>query len=167
MLIHFSNFKGMPVASQQDGAKVAEVTDAIVHPKTGELVGFWVKTLGFFGNQLALSARDVIAYDLNGMVIADQDALVDPAEIQAFTKFNKSGKWIGKKVVTESGEVLGAVEDLVMQTDLDILSKIYVGGFLRPSRIIEKDQIKKVEDKKIIVKGTSQSPTKALAMEEV
>lgn len=166
MLIHLSNFKGMPVASQQDGAKIAEIIDTIVHPKTGELVGFWVKTLGFFGNQLALSARDVIAYDLNGLVVLDKDALVDPSEIQAFSKFNKSGKWIGKKVISESGEVLGVVEDLVLETDLDILSKIYVGGFLRHSRIIEKDQIKKVEDKKIIVKGFSQSSVKELVMEE-
>ncbi len=167
MLIHLSNFKGMPVASQQDGAKIAEIFNTIIHPKTGELVGFWLKTLGFFGNQLALSARDVIAYDLKGLVVLDKDSLVDPGEIQAFSKFDKKKSWIGKKVVAEDGEVLGAVEDLVLETDLDVLSKIYVGGFLRASRVISRDQIKKVEDKKIIIRGTSQSRIKELAMEEV
>lgn len=167
MLIHLTNFRGLPIASSHEEAKIGEIEEAVIHPETGEVIGFWVKTPGFFGKHLALSARDITAYDLNGVVVENAESLVDPAEIQPFKKFSRQpNQWIGKTVVSENKENLGKVEDVVIETDLDIITKIYVGGLLKPKRIIARDQIIKVDNKKITVSGIVTNKIKEMALKE-
>lgn len=167
MLIHLTNFRRMAIASDEDEAKIGEIEDSVIHPETGELIGFWVKPTSIFSKRLALSARDIIAYDLGGVVIENSDSLVSPDEIQPFKKFSGiTNKWLGKSVVSESNQNLGRIEDVVIETDLDTIVKIYVGGFLKPKRIIDRDQIVKVDDKRIIVKDDASSNVQELALDE-
>lgn len=154
MLMQLTSLQGLPIASLHDEARVGSVLDAVVDPDTGELVGFWVKPQGLFARRKALSSRDIIGYDPLALVVQQADALVDAAEIRSFTSIARQHHtWLGKRVETADGEGLGAVSDLVLNLDLEVLAKIEVSSFLWPQRIISREAILRVTPKAIIVQA--------------
>lgn len=152
MLIEVSRLKGLPVASMSDEIRIGTIDDTLIHPDTGEIIGFWVKTPGWFGTKLALSSRDVTAYAAEAILVHSADSLVAPEDIQPFkTIAKRNNRWLGKAVETEAGEKLGKVTDIVIETDLERLAKIHVGSLFGPDRILSRDDIVKVTPAKIIV----------------
>lgn len=172
MLIQLDALKNLPVASLDDEARVGTIADVLIHPDTGELVGFWVQPNGWLAPRRALSSRDVVSYDANAIVINATDALVDPAEIHPFKIFSeRHDHWLGKPVVTESGERLGRVANLVINTDLELLAKLYVSSFLPfgTERVIARADIVKVTKRLITVRGDGNRsvPAESALAEEV
>ena len=86
MLLQVEMLKGLPVASLADEERVGTVADAVLHPQTGELVGFWVQPNGWFTPKKALSSRDVVGYDHQALLVRSDDALVDPSEVRPFSE---------------------------------------------------------------------------------
>ncbi len=167
MLVQLDQLRNLPVASVREEARVGTVADVVVHPETGELVGFWVTLPGLFGAKKALSARDVISYDPHAIVVGADDAIVDPAEIHPFQAVvSKGHTWLGKSVETEEGERLGKVSNLYLNTDLEMLAKLVIsGGLFGTERVLPRDAIVKVTKRKIIVavsaRTASQEPAAA------
>lgn len=153
MLIELSRFKGLPVVSLDDEQTLGSIHEALVNPETGELVGCLIRLPGWLTPVRALSTQDIASYDPAGVVVRTPDCLVDPHEIIPLQQLTQSrNRWIGKVVETEAGERIGAVADLVINTDLEILSSIYTADLLKPERIIARDQIVSVTPKHIVVK---------------
>ncbi|MBI4032485.1 PRC-barrel domain-containing protein [Candidatus Berkelbacteria bacterium] len=161
MLIQLDALKGLPVASIDDEARIGVVSDALIHPDTGELVGFWVQPNGWLAPRRALSSSDVVSYDANAIVVRSAESLVNPAEIHAFKLLSaRRDRWIGKHVVTESGERLGRVQNVVINTDLEMLAKLYVTSFLPlgTERVIARAEIVNVTQRLITVRGEGSAP---------
>lgn len=155
MLIEVSHLKGLPVASMSDEIKIGTIDDTLIHPDTGEVIGFLVKTPGWFGTKLALSSRDVTAYAAEAILVHSADCLVSPDDIQPFkTIAKRNNRWLNKLVETEAGEKLGKVKDIVVETDLERLAKIHVGSMFGPDRILSRDDIVKVTPRKILVQAS-------------
>lgn len=173
MLVQLDQLKGLAVASLREEAKVGTVADVVVHPETGELVGFWVHLPGLFGAKKALSARDVVSYDPQAIVVADDDAIVEPTEIHPFQAVvAKPHTWLGKRVETEDGRSLGRVSNLYLNTDLEMLAKLVVsGGLFGRDRVLPREAIVRVTKAKIVVSvtegETAPDPEPATAREAV
>ncbi|MCA9388573.1 PRC-barrel domain-containing protein [Candidatus Berkelbacteria bacterium] len=169
MLIEVKKLKHLPVASMQDEAQIGQVDQVLIHPETGELIGFLIKTGGWFSPKLALSSRDVTSYDYKGIVVRNQDSLVAIDEIQPFKSLlNRKDFWLDKEVITESGDKLGKVNNLIIDTDLEQLAKIHVGSTFGKELILDKAKIVEVTPRVVKVKdlaNTNQAaiPEQALA----
>lgn len=147
------------MASLADEAKIASVLDAVVHPETGELIGFWVQPQGLFAKRKALSSRDIIGYDPLAIVVQQTDVLVDPSGIQSFQSITKDHPtWLGKRVETADGHSIGTVSDLVLNIDLEILAKLEVSSFFAPQRLIAREAIVRVTPKAVIVQADFAQP---------
>jgi len=81
MLIQLDQLKDLPIASMREESRVGTIADVVIHPDTGDLVGFWINLPGFFSRRKVLSARDVVSYDPHAIVIRDDESLVDPNEV--------------------------------------------------------------------------------------
>lgn len=166
MLMQLDTLKQLPVASIDAEAKVGTVEDVLLHPDTGELVGFWVQPTGWLAPRRALSSRDVLSYDATALVIQSTEALVDPAEVHPFHIFSeRPDRWLGKHVISETGERLGRVQNIVINTDLEMLAKLYVGSFLPfgTERVISREDILKVSRRTVTVRGSTAKAKPSLA----
>lgn len=152
MLLQLTTLQGLPVASLADEATIASVLDAVVHPETGELLGFWVQPHGLFARRKALASRDVVGYDPQAVVVQRTDVLVDAAEIKPFAKAAKEHPtWLGKRVETDNGHWLGTVSDLVINVDLEVLATLQVSSLFAAERLIAREAIVRVTPKAIVV----------------
>ncbi len=167
MLIELSHLHHIPVASLNDETVLGTVEQFVFHQETGELIGCWVRMPGWlFAKRLALSHRDIVSYDPNGLVVRNQDVLVEPSEIRPFQTYAARPAWIGKSVETEAGERLGKVSDLVLNTDLEIIDTLHVTSLFGPDRIIAREEIAKITPDRIIVRNTTAAAKEALAATE-
>lgn len=172
MLIALSKFNSLPIASLAEESKIGSVEEAVLNPDTGELVGFWVRaTGGIFGSRKALSARDIVSYEPTSLVVKDNGSIVDAAEIRPFISITSRGEsWLGRRVQDESGKTLGRVKEVIVETDLDAVAKLYIGTLFGPERVIDRNQIVKIKKDAIIVRNdtsTVAGETTTIAQEAV
>lgn len=169
MLLQVAMLKDLPVASLEDEAKIATVADVVIHPETGELVGFWVQPSGWFAPKRALSSRDIVDYDPGALIVRSADSIVDPEEVRPFSSVvAKRDSWLGKRVEDENGQNLGQVTDLVLDTDLEILRKIEVSSLLGPRRLLSREDILRVTPKIIVVRTDDRAThNRSVVAEEV
>lgn len=168
MLIELSQLKGLPVASMTEEAAIGQIDDTLIHPDTGEVIGFWVKLPGWFAGKRALSSRDVTAYEHDAVLVHNAESLVSPDDVQPFRSIAKrQDHWVGKSVQTEAGEQLGKVTDAIVDTDLERLAKIHVGSMFGPDRILSRNDIVKVTRSRIIVLDGIESKTAGAVVPEV
>lgn len=160
MLIEISQLKGLAVASLNDEEKIGTVSDVVLHPDTGEMVGFWVQLPGWFAGKTALSSRDVVGYEAEAVIVGSQNALVAADEVQPFNSVVKrQDQWVGKPVETEAGESLGKVTDVIVDTDLERVAKVQTQAFFGAERMIGREDIVKVTRSRIVVHDTLEVAT--------
>ncbi|MBI2589604.1 PRC-barrel domain-containing protein [Candidatus Berkelbacteria bacterium] len=162
MLLQLGMLKQLPVAALDEEARVGTVLDVVLHPDTGELIGFWIQPMGWLSRKKALSSRDVVSYEAQAIIINSHDSLLSPDEIQPFkSATRRRERWLGKRVESEEHEYIGRVSDLVIETDLEMLAKIHVNQLFGPERIIAREQIVKVTPKIIVVRDSTRRATVA------
>lgn len=148
MLIEAKKLIGLAVASEDELAKIGLITQIVVEPENGRLLGFLVAT-GFFATK-ALSIIDVKYWDPEGLVTGSEENLVEPHEIVRLKKVLLDGiNLMNMPAVTESGKILGSVENFLVDTETQTVAKYYLRDLLGNARVMSPDQVIKIE-KKII-----------------
>jgi uncharacterized protein YrrD len=119
-LIRATELAGRPVVSASAGEALADVKDVIYSPDLGRLVGFTLNSRGF----LAGPAKDVLpwasvmAVGRDAVMVASSDSLAAPqAAPNELATAASNRNVIGNAVVTDAGQELGQVTDLVVDTD--------------------------------------------------
>ncbi|MBI4023112.1 PRC-barrel domain-containing protein [Candidatus Berkelbacteria bacterium] len=164
MLIELEVLRKLPVAALADEERIGTIQEVVLDPDSGELVGFWVQPTGWFTARRALSSRDVVSYDTQAIVVQSEAVLLPPEEIQPFKSVvRRNERWVGKRVETESGQRLGHVSTLVIDTDLEILAKLHVSSLFGPERVLARTEIVRVTPAAIIVKNTFGTASAQLA----
>jgi len=167
MIRAFSQILGTPVVGHEDGALLAMIRDIIIHPDTGKIEGFWIKSLSLPVNNAILLSDSILEWKKNIYIkdvreIADADDVIKISEI-----LSRQTDFIGNLVVNESGKNVGQVYDLDFDTNKLYLMNIYthksiLGIYKYDPRAFSFDSIiqvlpeyilvKDIEDKKIKVK---------------
>lgn len=112
---------GMPIFSLTEGANQGEVHDVVYSPREARLIGFTVvKNAGFFsrGETRYLTAENIHAIGEDAVVIQDATHLQDYAgkDVNDFAK--EAGEpVIGKRLLTDDGTFLGAIDDVLIERD--------------------------------------------------
>ena len=150
MFIEAKKIIGLPIAAVDVESKIGEITQLLIEPENGSLLGFLIKSDGFFSAQKVLSAVDIREWDPNGLVTESIENLVDPNEIVRIKEvLDKNIILIGMSAKTESGKRLGVVEDLLIDTDTNSVAKYYLKDLLGKSRVLTSDKVSRI-DKAII-----------------
>ena len=150
MLILASTILNSPVASIESQSKIGAVKKIIIDPNTGEIIAFGVAPTGFFVSDKALSAKDVLDVDKNGVVTNTQENLVEVDEIVRIKELQKERiTIIGQKAVTESKKNLGNIYDYLIETDTLIILKYYIKS-LFDERILPNDKVIKIDKNAVV-----------------
>jgi len=163
MLIELLIFSKMPVGALEEAEMVGKIHRLAIDPKEQKLIGFTVKTGGYFSKTHSVSMTDVVDVDKNGVVINSRQSLLPNDEIVRMNEIlKKKFSIIGLKVITKSGEKIGRVEDAVIDTNSGDILRIYTSSFAK-RRIFERSQIEKMTFLEVVVKKNMQEARTSLA----
>jgi len=118
LLIPGRDLDGYPVVDVNTGEDVAEIRDVVFDPASGLLTGFTLNKRGSWSGRLraVLPIEGVSAVGSGAVMISDPDALVageeEAQDINAAS--DADAEVVDDLVVTESGQTLGTVRDVVI-----------------------------------------------------
>lgn len=118
LLIRGQDLAGRPVVDVNTGEDIAEVRDVVFDPGSGLLTGFTLNKRGSWNGRLGavLAIDRVSAVGTGAVMISDVDALAaGDDESQDITAASEAdAEVVDDLVVTESGQTLGTVRDVVI-----------------------------------------------------
>lgn len=157
MLTPISEVVGAKLVDLEGSQTIGEIIDWVIDPGALKISALVVKLPGLFKGQAVVTTIDVVEYGPGMVVIRNANAVVPPSEVAGLKQLIKSKyRVIKSRVETQSGKLLGNVEDLVFETTDSTLQKIYIKpGVLdmirRPDIIIGADKIIRIEPQRIVV----------------
>lgn len=157
MIKFFREIIGTPVLHFEDGSLLASVKDVIIHPDTGKLEAFWVKTYHHPFSYGILQTQDIAEWKKK-IYVKGGEAIGAPADIIKIADILSQKRLIvGNRVRTDSGVDLGRVFDLDFDTTQYFLRHIHVqksflGLWRYQPRILSYDLILEVLPDTILIK---------------
>lgn len=162
MIIEAKKLIGLPVAAMDVRAKVGVVSEVLIAPENGKLLGFLVKVPGFFAPQKALTVSDIKNWDPKGLVTDSFENIVDPDEIVRIKEvLDKKIILIGLKAKTQSGKNLGVVDNFLVDTETETVIKYYLKDLLGKSRIFTADKVIAIDKEILFSDDVNVPPTSA------
>lgn len=117
LLMRATEITGRPVVSITEGEALADVKDVLYAPEEGRVTGFTLnKRGGLFSGPMksGLALSQVHAVGRHAVMVASSAVLDEAAGSDAFAGADKHRNVIGNEVLTDGGDVLGTVTDLVV-----------------------------------------------------
>lgn len=161
MFIEATKIIGLPIASIEEESKVGEISQLVIDPKNGALLGFLVRSGGIFSEHKALSVVDVREWDPNGLVIGSIHHIVPINEIVRMKEIvDLKLVILGLKAQTESGKSLGVIENLLIDTDTLTVAKYYVKNILLgDERVFPANSVVKIDKTVVFQDDVVEIPT--------
>lgn len=126
-----SGLVGISVIDVKDGTKLGEVEEVVVSPDDLRVLGFVVGSGRFLGHEERIvESADVRSIGSDAITVDGQDAShTSEASTEEFRTARSGNRRLeGKKVITESGIVLGTVSDAIMDESGRQLAALLIGG---------------------------------------
>ncbi len=120
VLVRATDIAGLPVVSVADGEALADVKDVVYNPEQGRLLGFTLNKRGFLRGPMkaVLPMASVHAIGRDAVMVPDTDACEAKGSGLADEVSESSGRNVmGNEVLTDSGQRLGKVTNIVVDAD--------------------------------------------------
>jgi uncharacterized protein YrrD len=118
LLLRGTDLNGLPIVSIADGDALADVKDVVYSPERGALLGFTLNKRGFLSGPM----RSVLGYDSvaaigrDAVMVADASAVTsEDATLSSAVEESADRNVIGNEVLTDAGQRLGTVIDVVVE----------------------------------------------------
>lgn len=149
----------MPLMSLQTGSEVGRTTSAIIDPRNLSIVAFYCEGPGIDFTPALIHTSDIREFANIGMIIDSADVIMSTeglVRLQEIISFNF--KLEDKQVVDDNGHKIGKVIDYTSDTSSFYVIKLHVKppllhSFSAAEIIIDRSQIKSINDKSIVVKA--------------
>lgn len=156
-----SKLKDSPVMSLQTGARIAQITKAIIDPATLDIVAYRLSGRGLESEDLLLLTRDIREIGNLGLIVDSADELVAASDMIKLKGVIKLGfNLLNMSVIDDNKNKLGRIYDYTIDPMDFKIHQIYVKRPLIKSLqtsdlIINKSQIIEVNNTNIIVSSAS------------
>ncbi len=139
-----SQLKKMPVALPESGEIVGQITDVIIHPTEGTVLGLTLQSTA--GVTYAVAADDFFIFNKNNIVVVFESALSSQPDSRKkmASGISMCQEVIGASIVTENGKYIGYVSDVwimeeplraVYQVLKSLWQKFFGSGFYIPAEL--------------------------------
>jgi uncharacterized protein YrrD len=122
---------GLAIIDVRDGKKLGQVSETVVSPDDGRLLGFVMKSGGILSrDESVVEIDDVRSVGADAITVEGED-LVHQADAasDAFREARGGNRaLIGHKVVSQGGTVVGQVADIVISEDERRVTGLVLGG---------------------------------------
>jgi sporulation protein YlmC with PRC-barrel domain len=143
----------MPVAELKDQTRLGKVSEVVIDNEKLSVAALVLQqpNLFFLKNKFIL-AIDIVYLLKNGLIIKDDESLVDQNESVNVDRLVKEKCFgIGQKVITDSGEYLGHVYDFMIESETLSITRLLIKKMMQ-DRIIQTDKVITMTGKIITVK---------------
>lgn len=126
-------FKGIAIVSIDDGARVGAVSDILFDLEHRQIRAFIVGDGGLFGGtSRILDIADVKSIGADALMIASRDVLKADREDERYKPFSNLHAVMSLKVVTETGDYVGTLSTIQIETTGGTFTDLEIGkrGFL-------------------------------------
>ena len=160
MIRSYRQITGAHILGGENGELLAILRDVIIDPDTGKIEGFWVKPLTLPVKNAVILSDSVLEWKKNVYIKDDREIAEAEDIIRISELLSRNTFFIGNSVVSESGQMLGRVNDLDFDTSKMYLRNIYsekslLGFFKHDQRTFSYDSIIQVLPEYILVKDTA------------
>lgn len=145
------------VISLRTGGKIATSESLIINPNNLKIEGLYC--IDQFSNaRLVLLTQDIREVVGQGIIVDDQDVLVEPIElIRLQDVLEMKYELVGKPVQTTQKEKVGKVHDFAVDDQSYIVQKLYVSqsllkSFSTSQLSIDRTEIVEVTNRRVIIK---------------
>lgn len=155
MLTQATSFFRNAVRSIEDRSIVGRVNNIIIDPENGKILAFTLES--FMSAPKVLSPSDIVGYSPGMIVIQNREHILPIKEIvRAYLVWKQKIDLLDCICKTESGKILGEIEDyLIDLNDMRVVKYYVKGGNIfspfSPNRIILAEKTIKIKRKSVIV----------------
>ena len=131
-----SDLVGISVIDVKDGTRLGQVDEVVLSPDDLKLLGFVVKSGGLLSqDERIVEASDLRSIGADAITVDGQEAAhTSAASTEAFRKAREGDRRLsGKKVITDTGSVVGTVSDAILDEEGRQLTALLIGGGLLQS----------------------------------
>jgi len=122
---------GLAIIDVRDGKKLGQVSETVVSPDDGRLLGFVIKSGGLLSrDESVVEIGDVRSIGADAVTVeGDELAHQADAATDAFREARGGDRTlIGRKVVSQGGSVVGQIADVVISEDERRVTGLVLGG---------------------------------------
>lgn len=153
MHLRFSTCVGVAVLDEATDEPLALISGVLVHPDTGKIEGFFVRTPGMFrGQELFLASQDIAHWGMH-VRVRHADALSPLEDRIRLTTLLEDGRTVlGQTIVNESGVRLGTCADIQFDTTHFMLEWLFPKLLWRWKPPVPASAIVEVRAQQIVVR---------------
>lgn len=119
----------MPIISLEEGRQIGRVRGVVVNPETFYIAALVTDKQSWFGDYKVIPFENVMSIGENAVTIDNQKNIEKPANIPEISKLlKKKIPLLGGKVYSETGTLLGIVEEFSFDTETGKLESLEVSG---------------------------------------
>ncbi|MFA6038904.1 MAG: PRC-barrel domain-containing protein [Candidatus Peribacteraceae bacterium] len=166
MHARFSTTLHLPVVDDDVVEELGRINGVLIHPDTGKVEGFFLRTHGFFRRQnLFLATEDIQRWGLR-ITVRGPEVLAPVEERVRLQTLLEEGRYVlGQRVVTETGRTLGRCADVQFETEFFMVEWLLIRKFWRWRTSLPLSQILEVRKDAVVVRDPL-SPVPEKAKEE-
>jgi len=137
---------GARIIGEREESPLGIFKEILINPDNGSILI----------SKKVISTKDIRKWDLEGIKVTDESVIISPEEIVKLAEVGiRRAKLFGKTVETCSGKPLGIITDVLFDTDIDQILKIYVSKkflfFTLEKRVLDFKKIFKITEEKVVV----------------
>lgn len=124
---------GLAIVDVRDGKKLGHADEIVISPDDGRLLGFVMKAGGLFGGKESIvEIDDVRSIGRDAITVeGDEVAHTTEASAESFREARDGDRsLVGRKIVTQSGTMIGQVHDIVVNEEQRRVTSLTIGGGL-------------------------------------
>lgn len=163
MLVQATSLNNNAVRSLEDRHIIGRIHDIIVDPNNGQVIALTLTKL--WGAPKVISPMDIVGFSPGIVIVKNKEAIVPLKDIvRAHKVWKKKIRLISCTCKTESGKILGNVDDFLIDFDSMIVAKYYISGNhpltpFAPNRIILANKTIKIKRGLITVQDEEKQMT--------
>lgn len=163
----FSTCLGIPVLEEHTNEVLGALSGIVLHPDTGKVEGFYVRTGGFFQTTpFFLPSSDIARFGVR-VSIRSRDSLGPPGEFLRIQPLLSGRRTVlGQRIETSSGRFIGRCRDVQFDSVLMQLTWLFPRRFFRWGDPLSASDILRISSRAIIIRGTRVEDVLEEAIEE-
>lgn len=143
----------MPVASEDTQESLGSLSDICIHPDTGVVEGFFVRTPSIFGGEdLFLATADIRHWGTRIRVVNGDVLGAIEDRVRLTTLLSEGRMILGARMITKSGQRLGRCRDVQFETKTFRLEWLFPRTFFRWGIPVPLTSIVEVKREAIVVR---------------
>lgn len=109
-----SELIGLPVINKKNGSKVATIKDIIYSKKRYRVIGFLVNEGNIFRDAEVIQFNNIYSIGKDALIVEDESVIEKCSSLPEVSKLINEKEIIEQEVLTEDGESLGHVKDILI-----------------------------------------------------